>query len=72
MADKIVPAPKKAVEEKHPGMLGDGTEEQNSTSPAIPMPASSRPTWTRPSPSRRNDGAGGALQALPLPGFFQP
>lgn len=29
MADKIVPAPKKAVEEKHPGMLGDGTEEQN-------------------------------------------
>jgi hypothetical protein len=38
MADKTVPAsdPKKVVEGKHPGMLGDGTEEQNLNQPGNP------------------------------------
>ena len=30
---------KPPVAEKHPGMLGDGTEEQNLNQPAIRMPA---------------------------------
>ncbi len=29
MADKIAPEPKKVPGDKHPGMMGDGTEEQN-------------------------------------------
>jgi hypothetical protein len=38
MADKITPAssPKKIPDVKHPGMMGDGTEEQNLNEPGIP------------------------------------
>ena len=39
MSDKIVSAndPKKTSGEKHPGMLGDGTEEQNLNQPGNPQ-----------------------------------
>lgn len=38
MADKITPAitSKKAPDVKHPGMMGDGTEEQNLNEPGDP------------------------------------
>jgi hypothetical protein len=38
MADKTAPAsdPKKVPGEKHPGMMGDGTEEQNLNQPGNP------------------------------------
>jgi hypothetical protein len=38
MADKITPAssPKKTPDVKHPGMMGDGTEEQNLNEPGNP------------------------------------
>jgi hypothetical protein len=38
MADKKIPgnAPAKAAAERHPGMLGDGTEEQNLNQPGNP------------------------------------
>jgi hypothetical protein len=37
MADKTAPEPKKVPGDKHPGMMGDGTEEQNLNQPGNPQ-----------------------------------
>lgn len=53
---------KKSPAKPHPGMMGDGTEEQNSASPATPRPASRKTKWTPPSPRMRRGS-----NATPIP-----
>jgi len=49
----IISVPNKPNKISHPGMMGDGTEEQNLNERVIRLSESSRTRWTLPSARRR-------------------